>query len=367
MRQLYYFLLLFPFIAFPQDESEGKYSIDAAYFYGNIVPHSKSIYHLITAHPEGIIVSFNRKTFGNEEWQSAYNYPDYGASFHYQDMKNEALGEMYSLYGHYNFYFLKRNVMFRTGVGMAYNTSPYNRETNFRNNAYGLSYMPSVYFMLNYQKPDIWQGLGLQAGLTFIHYSNGSLKAPNTSTNTFALSAGINYTFSKAEDNKYMVRQYDSIVNYKKEGVKYNIAFRGGVCESDVIGTGQYPYYAASFYADKRLGRKSAIQLGADFFWATYLKEFIAFKSNSFPEEGLDPDTDYKKAGVFIGHELFINKLSVEVQAGLYVYSPYKAVGSHYQRVGMKYYLHEKVFSSVTLKSHGANAEIIEFGLGVRL
>lgn len=367
MRNLYTLILLSPLFLLAQEDTRGKYSIDASYFYGNILPHNKSIYHLITAHPEGLMLSFNRRTFGDQEWQSAYNYPDYGASFHYQDMKNQSLGEMYSLYGHYNFYFLKRQLSFRSGVGIAYNTSPYDKESNFRNNAYGMRYMPSVYFLLNFQKTDIWKGLGLQAGLTFIHYSNGSLKAPNTSTNTFALNAGINYSFSKSENNVYKVRQYDSIINYIKEPIKYNIAARGGICESDVIGTGQYPYYALSFYADKRLGRKSAIQLGMDFFWPTYLKDFIQFKARSYPEEGLDPDTDYRKAGVFMGHELFINNLSIETQLGYYIYSPYKETGFHYSRVGLKYYFTHKVFSSLTLKSHGANAEVIEFGMGARL
>ena len=360
----FYILLLITMVSVGQARVQGKYTVDASYFYGNILPHSKSIYHLITGHPDGVILSFNRRTFGNREWESAYNYPDYGASFHYQNMKNISLGEMYGVYGHYNFYFLNRSLMFRAGAGVVYNTNPYDKETNFRNNAYGISFMPSAYFMLNYQKPDLWNGLGLQAGLSFIHYSNGSLKAPNTSTNTVALNVGINYTFSKNQLLAYVSR--DSTVNYRQR-VKFNFELKGGLCESDVIGAGQYPYYAVSAYADRRLGRKSALQLGADFFWAKYLKDFIAFKSISFPEEELDPDTDYRKAGIFAGHELFVNKLSVVVQAGLYVYSPYKATGSHYQRVGLKYYFTDKVFSSMLLKTHGANAEVLEFGVGVRL
>ena len=48
-------------------------------------------------------------------------------------MKNDVLGNNFSLYAHYNFYFLKRHLMFRIGQGMAHNTNPYdNRETNFR-------------------------------------------------------------------------------------------------------------------------------------------------------------------------------------------------------------------------------------------
>ena len=124
MRQLFYFLLLFPALLSAQQKQEGKYSVDVNYFYGNIVPHSEAIRHLIVGHPEGIIISASRRTFGNKEWEALYNYPDYGVSLHYQDLKNSTLGEMYGLYGHYTFYFLNRNLAFRIGQGVAYNTNP---------------------------------------------------------------------------------------------------------------------------------------------------------------------------------------------------------------------------------------------------
>lgn len=346
-------------------QQEGKYSVDVNYFYGNIVPHSEAIRHLVTAHPEGIIISANRRTFGHKDWEALYNYPDYGVSFHYESLKNPVLGDMYGLYGHYNFYFLDRHLMFRVGQGLAYNTNPYDRETNFRNKAYGMHFMPSSYFMLNFQKAAIWKGFGVQAGLTFIHHSNANMKAPNTSTNTFAVTAGLHYTFGKSDTNRYISWVKDSVAF--SQPIKFNIVFRGGVNQSDVIGSEQYPYYAASFYADKRWCRKSAFQLGADIFWAKYLEEYISYKSVSYPEEHVDGTTDYRKAGVFVGHELFVNNLSLEAQAGVYVYAPFKEQGSLYQRIGLKYYMGRTAFAGLSLKTHGAKAEVMEFSVGVRL
>lgn len=365
MRQLYLLLLLLPSLLFAQQPAEGSYTADASYFYGNIVPHRKSIFHLITGHPEGVMISLNKRTFGKKRWQSDYNYPDYGISFQYENMKEKALGEMYGIYGHYSFYFLQRQLQFRIGQGVAYNTNPYDRQTNFRNYAYGQAIMPTTYFMLNYNRANIWQGVGVQAGLLFIHHSNASMKSPNTSTNTFAINAGVNYTFGKRENNLYIPKVIDS--GAYTQPVKFTVALRGGLNESDVIGSGQKAYYAASFYADKRISRKSAFQLGTDMFWPQYIKEYIRFKSISFPEENVDPDTDYRKIGVFAGHELFINKLSFEAQAGVYVYAPFKSTGSLYQRITAKYYIDEKVFAAIGLKTHGAKAEVLEFSLGIRL
>ena len=83
--------------------------------------------------------------------------------------------------------------------------------------------------------------------------------------------------------------------------------------------------------------------------------------------EYVDPNTDYKRIGIFAGHELFINRLSVEVHLGYYVYKPFKYESDVYQRVGAKYYLTKNIFAALALKAHGARAEAIEAGIGVRI
>ncbi|KOS06326.1 deacylase [Flavobacterium akiainvivens] len=362
MRLKLLLFLIFPFIALAQEAQSG-YAVEANYFYGNIIPHRKSIQHLITGHPDGVILAFNRKTFGNHSWEQAFNYPDYGASFHYQDMKEASLGEMFGLYAHYNFYFFDRALMLRLGQGVAYNTNPYDKETNFRNYAYGVHLMPSTYFMLNLNRPDIWKGFGLQAGLVFIHHSNASIKAPNTSTNTFAVNVGLTYSLGQKQEYKPYVAD---TVNYRQP-MHYNFIFRGGLNQSDVIGTKRYPYYAMGAYADKRLSRMSGVQLGAEFFWPLYLKEYIHYKSIAYPEENVDSNTDYRKVGVFGGYELYINRMSLEGQVGYYVYAPFNSTGKLYQRVGAKYYWANGVYSTLGLKTHGAKAEVMELGMGIRL
>src|SRR5690606_14641322 len=155
MRLLFFTLFLFTsFLLFAQDPVEKKNTsyLDFNYFKGNIALHNTDIQHLITGHPEGLVISWNKKTIANKEWEQLYNYTDYGVSFNYQDLKNEHLGKNYGLYGHYNFYFFKRNVMLRIGQGFAYTTNPYHKEENFRNVAFGSSILSSTYLMLNYKK-----------------------------------------------------------------------------------------------------------------------------------------------------------------------------------------------------------------------
>ena len=358
-----FFALFFVFGAAIAQEDK-KIVIDANQFYGSVLLHNNDISHLIQAHPAGLILSYNKKTFGSEEWQELYNYPDLGYSFIYQDMNNDVLGKNYGLYAHYNFYFFKRNLQFRIGQGIAYTTSPYDKETNFRNNAYGSDFMSSTYVMFNYHKENILKGMGFKAGISLMHYSNANFRAPNTSTNTFALNVGFTYDLDGGKEVTY--KTINNIKDYN-ELIRYNFVFRGGLNESDVINMGQYPFYIFSAYADKRLGRKSGLQLGADLFFSNFLKELIKYKSIAFPELNVKEDDDYKRVGVFVGHELYINKMSFVSQLGYYVYYPFDFEGRTYFRVGLKRYFSDKVFGAITLKSHGAKAEAVEFGIGIRL
>ena len=97
------------------------------------------------------------------------------------------------------------------------------------------------------------------------------------------------------------------------------------------------------------------------------IEEYINYYAVAYPEDGIDSDTDYKRVGLFVGHELFINKLSIETQLGYYVYKPFDYEDNTYQRVGLKYYLYRNWFTGIGLKTHRGRAEAVEATLGIRL
>lgn len=364
MKQLLSYILCFCFwTVLSQDKQTTSLYFDVNYFKGNIALHNDDILHLITGHPEGVILSLNKKTFGQKVWEQRFSYPDYGVSFIYQDLKNDVLGNNYSLYAHYNFYLLKRQVFFRIGQGLAFTTNPYNKITNHKNIAFGSKFMSSTYVMLNYKRERIIGRFGLQAGFSLIHYSNANVKSPNTSINSVTVNMGVTYNLDDVQPEYIITNPEEKFT----ERFKYNIAFRTGVNESDVVGSGQFAFYTISGYMDKRINIKSALQLGTDIFFSNFLKELIYYKSVSFPEENVSGDEDYKRVGLFVGHELFINKLSLVTQLGYYVYYPYDFEGRTYFRVGLKRYFGQKCFGGLTLKSHGARAEAVEVGIGIRL
>lgn len=341
-----------------------NYSVGASYFYGSIIEHNPHISHLITEHPEGLILSFNRKTYGLDPWEAEYNYPDVGYSFIWQDMKNPYLGHNFGLYAHMGFYFLKRNLVFKIGQGLALTTNPYHPDENFINNAYGSRIMSSTLFSGNFQKENIFKGLGFQAGISLIHYSNADFKSPNNSTNTVVINAGLNYLFNQ-EKQEYIPKDRSQRF---AEPIHYNFVVRSGANTIGIVGSKTFPFLTLSAYADKRINRKSTFQAGTELFLSRSMEEYIYYQSVAFPFGKTTGEEDSKRVGIFLGHQLTFRKLSVVTHLGYYAYYPYdNYVKRIYNRIGLQRPIYKNLFGSVTVLAHGANAEAVEFSIGYRL
>lgn len=342
------------------------HEIKAEYYFGTIIEHNPDISHLITGRPSGVMLSYNRKPYGFNEWEGRYNYPDWGFTYIYQDLDNEFLGEIHGLYGHFNFYFWERRLSIGVGQGIGYSNKPYDPELNFENNAYGSSLLSSTLLKFNFVQENIVKGVGVSLGMGVIHYSNANFKAPNNSTNTFYLSAGVSYLFNSINYPEGLVPVAWDSKNYA-ERIHYNLVVRSGVNEADVNGLGQFPFITVSAFADKRINYKSSFQLGADVFFSRMIESLLKYRAVAFPEDNLSGFEDSRRIGVFIGHELRFNKTAFVSQVGYYVYWPYEFENRIYNRLGLKRYITENLFGSVTVKAHYAKAEAVEFSIGIRL
>ena len=360
MRKILFLLFFSGINILRGQQIESSYNFSINNFYGRILNHNSDISHLITGRPSGVLLSVNQQTFGEKEWQRLYNYPDYGFSFIYQDLDNEFLGENYSVYLHWNFYFLKRALALKIGQGLAYASSPYDIDKNFRNIAYGSHIMSSTIAFLNYKKQHIFGGLGIQAGLGVVHYSNANVKAPNKSTNTLVMTIGATYNFQ--ENTSRYINKEPGLVS-ASQPIGFGFFYRGGINESDVVGSGQYAFHTFGAVANKVLNKKSSIQVGSEIFFSKALSRFIQYRSIGAFEDGVTGEEDSKRIGVFTGHELRIHKISIITQLGFYVYYPFDYEGQFYNRMGARYSFNSRWSGLITVRSHGARAEAVEFSI----
>ena len=342
-----------------------NYTLGTNLFYGFIYMHSPEIGHLITSHPKGFELYINKHTYGHKSWESLFNYPDIGFSLGYYDFGNPVLGKTLSGISYFDFYLNKtrpspHNFKIRIGVGLGYNTNPYNASTNNKNNVLSTSFTFALQTRLTYEfnSRNNWK-FSIAPNIT--HFSNGAVRKPNKGINILSMEFGVGKRIG------YTDISYQSIpAGLQSETDKnfhYNISVFTGLKENKV-GAGLYPFFTLSNYIDKSLNTKSAINAGIDLFYSVALKDEI--ENDDTFTDGNAPD--FKRIGLTLGHELFISRISILVQLGYYVYRPYKAVKPIYQRYGLKIYTNNnKLFFAINLKTHGGVAEMAELGIGTRL
>lgn len=354
------FSLTFTLIAQDKQEKENyTYTAGGNIFGGFIIKHSDNMGHLARTHPTGFEVFINKNSYGPNYWQQRYNFPDIGLSFSYFDHHNDILGKNIAVTTYLDFNLKrKRNseLLFKIGTGLVYTSNPFDKEYNPKNNALSnwISYVMQGRLAYNIFLTD---HLKLTTGITITHFSNGGFKIPNSGINIMTFNAGFSHLLSRKRPN-YTYSAESSEIDKK---LKINIALTSGLKGLHSV-EGYFPFLNASAYVDKRLGYKSALNFGFDGFYNLAEKHEI----NHIPSDD-ENKPDFKKIGMVAGHELFVGKISLLTQLGTYIYCPFKSTIPFYQRYGIKYYFKESYFGSLTLKTHGGRADVIEWGIGCRI
>jgi hypothetical protein len=337
---------------------DNTYSITVSGQAGVIMAHKDDMEHIARSRPVGFQADFAVQTNGKQMWHHAYNFPVVGVSVGYFNMNApQLLGKTMALIGYMEpviYRSSRHRISYRIGTGLAYNTRPFNLTSNYSNIAISSPLSFTLQASLNYTYC-LNKLYYLSAALNLIHYSNGAMKMPNTGINILAVSLGIGYKFK--EDKEKPERMELAPVNKK---LSFEIIGAGGLIENYPVGGKKYAAWTISAYSSQRISRKSAINIGIDGFYNLALREFID-KRPYF--NGLD----FRRIGLVVGHELIISRLSLLTQAGYYLYMPSKVHNKFYQRYGLRYKLYQNYFGSIMLKSHLGRAELVEWGIGVKI
>lgn len=362
MKLLAVVLFMPGFAAFAQPLSQKPdKALGVEFFKGFILEHKPQISHLITDHPTGFRLVYNRKTHGDCPWESYYNFPDRGFTFVYMDYHDDRLGKTLALIPHLALYLrrkreAKSQVLFKAGFGVGYTTEKFDPVTNNQNNVISTDITGAVLLQLGYDYK-VLPRFHINSSLAMTHFSNGALKKPNSGVNIMTANIGIYYT---VDDQKrtYTYRE-KPVLSSKPTG--YSLMLMGGAHEAVKIGAGAKPFFVLTALADKRMTHNSRFGLGLEWFHSRSLKEEVAF------DVDVDPGTDFNRIGLVLSHELMINEFSMITQAGYYLYDPYKVFMPVYLRLTLRRYFGDRFFSSVGVKAHAAKAEAMEFGIGYRI
>lgn len=338
-----------------------QYNAGFTYLRGLIVPQYAHGLHLTYGRPSGVEIFWNQQTTGKKEREKLFGYPQTGYSLTMIDTNMEETGKIFNLASYIDFYWLDTpdiKAYWRFGVGLTYATRLYDPETNNLNNILSSRISYHAIVRVGLQIP-VAKQFYINPAISWNHTSNGSLSLPNNGINIATLNVGGAYRFGEVN----WVENPEPAPNGR--GLGYNVLFSGSVKETEPLGSPKRIYYTFRGYVDKTLSKVNRVYGGVELFNNHGLKDVIR------NEPDVDNDTDFRRLGVFIGHELMVSRVSFMTMMGHYVYRPFRGGIDNdpdfYTRHGVKVYLTEKIFTVAMMKIHGAQNDIFDFGVGVRL
>ena len=145
-----------------------------------------------------------------------------------------------------------------------------------------------------------------------------------------------------------------------------------------------YGVFTLSTGVNRQISHKVKFGLGADLGWDESYNSYIEYENNKTTAKK-DAGTGNKlSVGVYGSFELVVNRLSVVVQPGWYLYReewqipegtppegvsyPRRVPGSSYQRIGLKYHVFRDVFAGINVRAYDFSiADYIEWNIGYRI
>lgn len=319
-------------------------------------------------HYPALEISVMKATHGNTRWEYMYNYPYIGLSYWYSDLgRTGVLGSGHAVFPFIDFPLLgsrEQKLFFRLGVGLGLITRPYDRYENFENLAIGSYLNGAVNLMFEY-KQRIGPKLIASLGLSWMHFSNGSIKTPNYGLNIPGVNLALAYRLSR--ENPYLrskvIPQLYKFEMAGRRSLLLDINLGLGVKDmQSTLGVGNR-YFIGTLYANLLfpVSYKSMLGMGMDL---SYDGSDIKILENGgiVPEHSID----IVKTGVNVAYELSFSRMAIMLNLGSYIYGLEKSDGYIYEKLALRYHFTERLFGSLTLKAHYARADFIAFGLGYK-
>ncbi len=359
------FLLLPPVLLFGERDSLKNYSTGINYFGGKILIHTNKIHFNAPPYSQAMEFNFNKQTLGNAPWQQRFGFPETGISICVARHGHEALGTALGLYPTIQFRLFNTKHAFgyfKVGGGVAINTRNWQR-TPAEDTIYNIlgSTLNNFTMLQAGFRHKLSKHWSLQGGVHFYHVSNAGARKPNFGINTVGAHLGVNYHpagFCNAIRKQAESPREKSL----NAGVQSVVSF----AEDKTVDGPIYGNYGFAVYGAKMYRGKNRLVLGAE---ASYLSKLYALFKTTGQYTGKERQHAWQYS-VYAAHEFVFGKIGLPLQLGYYLNKP-NGGAPIYQKLGISYhvYHHAKhllkdIYVITQLKTHYANADFAEFGMG---
>lgn len=329
--------------------------------HGWIVPHHSSIRYVTHESLNGAEVSLTTDSYGRSNWDALYRYPRLGIGYLYTDLGND------EIHGVANAAFMTLDIPFTSFtkrftpsyqfcLGLAYINRVFNPTENPLN--YAISTPLNVYASLRFNASyRFYKHSEVYLGLCLSHYSNGRIATPNRGLNTVAWQFGLR--------TDLLPERYERIVPDELPPKKYHtlmLTLSGGIKTDDQLSGKHYPVTTLVGDYAYRFSRKYGVLAGFDLFYDASIgpnKEAML--------EVEAQRSDLYQMGLHAGLCARFSGLELYGHIGHYLYASYTKYTRTYLRLGIRYSWGTPWMVNLSIKSHRAIADYVEWGIGYRL
>lgn len=370
MKQFIAFLACFIYLsaASAQTEKWAGIGIEANPIYGKVIKHTKKFRAAVPSSSGGFELNFVKQTYGKKAWEQRRHYPLIGFGIAYINYGMDSIyGKCIGVFPNLEIPLIKGKKLswtFTASFGLGYATRKFQRYPTWDtlNTAIGSHFNNFSYYStdVRYRIDKHWD---VQAGLNFSHMSNAAFRVPNLGLNMYGAHVGIRY-FPVTSQPERIDGTAPPLKNRWLAQARFGIA----ATESGFADGPLYPVYLASVYASKRYMSKNKAFAGVDY---SYHSNIYAFMRNNEIMQGKEKANSWK-GSVFFGNEFIYGRIGILMQVGIYFKQAVLKQDAYYEKLGANLYLIQsekgilkELYTCALLKTHKADAELVEVGLGV--
>lgn len=288
----------------------------------------------------------------NIPWANQLRLPRSGVALLFVDQGNPKLtGKAIALIPHQEFRiysFKSGSFYFRLGAGLAWLTKRYDAVENRKQIAIGAHVNPVMQFSFVWHQR-IFQKLETDFGIGLTHFSNGNFNLPNFGMNLPNIHLGLTRV------DGYHQKPGRPPMPPATKTQTLDISLNGATKEEGVTSFTRYGIWGLSARYQRHQGRLSRIFAGGDFFIDN------TYRHRSGEGRRLASTAE---AGLTAGHRLRMGAVSLFTEVGVYVLRPDRIKAAWYQRIGLNYFLSDKYYAGVYLKTHLSQSDYVQFTIG---
>lgn len=327
------------------------WGLELKYKHGFLIAHRPIMSQLSKEHTNAFEGTLNFQTDGTKNWHKAFKFPVLGLSVLYTNAGNkEVLGSYIGAFSFLRFRIIsykKSKLYTKIGTGIGYTNKIFNQLSNPKNVAVSSHINALINVGLFYQYE--FENYYFNTGLDMTHFSNGATTLPNLGINLTYFTIG----FGQKIENKHSKEEKASpLVSEWKYSAIGILSLR----DSYPTGEKRFPVYSLSLKTQKAFRHGLGYETGLDLIYKPSIQKFKPVIPKS-PETML-------QLGWYNGYFVTLDHLQIHLGMGVYLKDEYFSDDRLYHRIGMRYCFNNGLLMNLTLKSHWAKADYVEYGIG---